>query len=272
MSPALRPVEAGEDEAIDCVEVPAAVVCARCGRPDCPGCEPIDETTLPSGVISIVPWERPGPSVWARLWATARATTRSAPQFFQSLPPGDHGPAVIFAVVSELVAVTSWLMVLAALLAALDPHVALRLLSDAEAQMILLRVFLVAVLGFCTVLVIGHAVYGLALDAGARRMGGRPHRSQALRFGLYSAGWDILTSPLGFIVSLFSEGLRPALSLVPMSIDVPGRAATAFLRGIYKLEDLPLKRARQFGTSIAVASSVAAAFVVLALLVAAVAL
>ncbi len=268
--PAARRVEPGDDDSLDTVEVPAAVVCARCGRPDCPGCEPLDETTLPSGVISIVPWERPGLSAWARLWATARAATRSAPAFFQNLPPGATGPATLFAIVSELCAVASWSIVLVGLAAALAPQLTLQLISHGATQLILLRLFLVGTLGFTAVLVVGHLVYGYALDVGVQRQGGRSHRSQALRYGLYSTGWDILTSPIGFVVSLVFEGPKAALSLIPLSIEVPGRAATAFLRGIYKLEEPGLGRARRYGTMVAVAVSVAAAFVVLALLMVAI--
>lgn len=268
--PAARRHVLDDDESIDSVEVPAAVVCARCGQPDCPGCEPIDETTLPSGVISIVPWERPGQSAWKRLWATSRAATRSAPQFFQSLPPGNVGAAVLFAVVSELCAVCSWGLVLAGVLAVPSPQLAMQLLTDGQAQLILLRLFLIGTLGFTAVLVVGHLVYGLALDVGAQRVGARSHRSQAMRYGLYSTGWDILTSPLGFVVSLFAEGPKAALALVPLSIEVPGRAATALLRGVYKLDQPRLVRAKRYGTTVAVAVSVAAAFVVLALLMLAV--
>jgi len=269
--PALRQVGYHED-VLDSVEVPAAVVCARCGKPDCPGCESLDETTLPSGIISIVPWERPGQSTWVKLWLTARATTRSAPQFFQSLPPGDHAPAFLFAVVAELCAVVSWALLLGVLLVLPAPDVALRWLADPHGQMILLRVFLVGTLGFTAVLVVGHAVYGAALDAGARRAGARSHASQALRYGLYAAGWDLLTSPLGFIVALVGEGPRAAAGLVTVSMGLPGRAATAFLRGIYRLEDPGLTHARNHGTAVAVGLSVVGAVAVLVLLVAAVVL
>jgi hypothetical protein len=261
-----------DEDALDSVEVPAAVVCARCGQPDCPGCEPLDETTLPSGVISIVPWERPGQSAWTRLWSTARASTRAAPQFFQSLPPGDHAPGVLFAVVSELCAVASWALLLAGVLAIPFSGFWLQLLMDPNGQMLLLRVVLVGTIGFTAVLVTGHVVYGLALDAGARRHGGRSHRSQAMRFGLYSTGWDLLTSPLGFVVSLIAEGPRAAFALVPLSVDAPGLAATAFLRGVYKIEGPAASRVRRIGAVIAIASSVFTAFLVLALLIAAVVL
>src|SRR5689334_16149532 len=72
-----------DDEAIDSFfEVPAAVLCAYCGEGDCPGCAVAEEQG--SGVIAIVPWERPGAGVWPRLWATARATTHGAEAFFSA--------------------------------------------------------------------------------------------------------------------------------------------------------------------------------------------
>jgi hypothetical protein len=263
LQPAIRPVDPVDEEALDSVEVPAAVVCARCGRPDCPGCESLEENTLPSGVISIVPWERPGMSAWSRIWSTARAATRAAPQFFESLPPGDLGPAIRFAVLSELAAIVSWTLVLSLLLIAIAPSLAWSVLQHPRGQAIALRLLLVGTLGFTTVLVGGHLLYGLALDTGARRCGARPHRSQAMRYGLYSTGWDILTSPIGFLVSLVGEGPRATAALVPLAVDVPGKAATAFLRGIYKLDEPALGRARRFGTAIAVVASVVSAVIVL---------
>jgi len=48
-------LESGDPDAFD---VPAAVLCAVCGQADCSGCSPADEQA--SGVMAIVPWERPG--------------------------------------------------------------------------------------------------------------------------------------------------------------------------------------------------------------------
>jgi len=48
--PAKRDVD---EEAVDSIEVPAAVVCTLCGRGDCPGC--FEERTGASGIIAIVP-------------------------------------------------------------------------------------------------------------------------------------------------------------------------------------------------------------------------
>jgi hypothetical protein len=91
------------DELVDS-EVPAAVVCAHCGDADCPGC--LHENTR-SGVVAVVPWERPGAGAMTRLWATARATTFDADRFFATMPDGPIVPALRFAVASELIASTA---------------------------------------------------------------------------------------------------------------------------------------------------------------------
>src|SRR5437016_14679752 len=82
----------------DFVEVPAAVVCALCGDPDCMGCA---EERSRSGMISIIAWERSGPAL-ARLWATAKSASVSAEAFFETLPDGPIMPALRFAFFAEL--------------------------------------------------------------------------------------------------------------------------------------------------------------------------
>ena len=57
------------EDLLDQVDVPAAVVCARCGLAECPlraG------RRFALGVIAIVAWERREGSVLRRLWLTAR--------------------------------------------------------------------------------------------------------------------------------------------------------------------------------------------------------
>src|SRR5258708_13806270 len=72
-----------DEEAVDS-DVPAAVVCLTCGRGDCPGCH--EERTGASGVIAIVPWERPQLAWPSRFFATVQATTLGAEGFFRPLP------------------------------------------------------------------------------------------------------------------------------------------------------------------------------------------
>src|SRR5262245_19742084 len=118
-----------QDDLPDIFDVPAAVLCARCGQPDCPGCE--DPTETGSGVVAIVPWERPG-TMWQRLWATARASTLGAQTFFAARPDGPVRPAAGFAVLAELLAVASMLVLLTPVLALVLPGLAAAVVRDPE--------------------------------------------------------------------------------------------------------------------------------------------
>ena len=231
------------------IEVPAAVVCAFCGDPDCPGCA---EERSRSGVISIVAWERPGPAL-ARLWATAKSASQNAEAFFEALPDGPVMPALRFAVAAELAAATSMLVALgggAALLLAL-----LGVFPDGASLGIALRVTLVVVLGLTTLLVGAHATHGVALNIGARRAGvPTTSVSRALRFGLYAAGWDLVLGPVGFMVYLLREGPAAAFGIVRIAMRLPTRSSVAFLRGAYRLDEeraRPALRASYLGAALA---------------------
>ncbi len=230
----------------DLVEVPAAVVCAFCGDPDCPGCA---EERSRSGVISIVAWERPGPAL-GRVWATARAATHNAEAFFESLPDGPMLPAFRFALLAELLAASSMLAALGltfvAALLAVGVHLDLSSLGLA------LRVSLVAVAGLTTLLVAAHAAHGWAMDRGAPQDRRSPRR--ALRFGLYAAGWDLVLGPIGFFVLLFKEGPARAFGLLGLSVGLPTRSSRAFLKGCYHLvgeEARPALRASYAAAAVA---------------------
>ncbi len=227
---AKAPVELVEpDELVDS-EVPAAVVCARCGAADCPGCL---TDLMRSGFVSVVPWERPAIPLLTRLWTTASATTLEAEPFFESLPDGPLAPALRFAIVSELIASASMALFALIPLGILAPGWLKQLfLSDGLA---IARIACVAVPALASLLVGAHAVHGWALDRGARRSGARGQATRGLRFGLYSAGWDLVLGPVGAIV-LARQGLKKVLALGGIGVGLPARSAQAFLRGCYGLE------------------------------------
>ena len=79
-SASVRRELARDDEVFD---VPAAVLCACCGQPDCAGCSAASDEG--SGVVAIIPWERTIDGVWSRLWATSKATTLGAETFFAAI-------------------------------------------------------------------------------------------------------------------------------------------------------------------------------------------
>jgi hypothetical protein len=248
----------------DFVEVPAAVVCALCGDPDCMGCA---EERSRSGMISIIAWERPGPAL-SRLWATAKSASVSAEAFFETLPDGPIMPALRFAFFAELCASASMLGMLAggvALLLAL-----LGIFPDGASLAIALRVALVAVFGLTALLVGAHAMHGLSLDKGARRVAtGDPKWSRALRFGLYAAGWDLVLGPIGFFVLLFREGPKSAFGITRIAMRLPTRSSLAFLRGTYRIDPEHAKPALQTSYIGAALSTVVCALVIIAAVVAA---
>ena len=254
----------------DEMDVPAAVVCARCGESECI-C--VDEASK-SGVVMMVPWEREGAlggrenGLFRRLWATSRSTTFEAEVFFELMPDGPVAPALRFAVTSELCASACSILSALPFLAVLAPgwlrHVAL----DPVARELAVRLLLLAVPSFALLLVVAHALHGLALDRGARATGAPGARKRALRFGLYAAGWDIVLGPIGAVVLLFTRGPRGLGELLDVAVGVPGRASRSFLRGTYRLDGGAQKGALAHAYGVAIAATVVGAIVVVAAAVA----
>lgn len=223
-----RPAEI--EELVDS-EVPAAVVCAHCGDADCPGC--LHEQTR-SGVVAIVPWERPGAPAMSRLWATARATTFDAERFFETLPDGPLLPAFRFAITSEILASAAMALAVLVPLTALAPAWVAH--AFVHETLTVTRLLVAGVPALALLLVGAHVAHGWALDKGAGRAGARRATRRAVRFGLYAAGWDLVIGPLGAIVVAVKEGGRAAASIVGVGVGLPGRSARAFLKGCYRLE------------------------------------
>jgi hypothetical protein len=251
-----------DDDAVDAFDVPAAVLCAFCGDPDCAGCE--EATITQSGVLAIIPWERTNAGLWTRLWSTANAATQGADSFFAVLPDGEISAAMRFAVVAELLAVASMVAVLLPVIAIALPTLALAVLHDADLRTAALRWLALGVPAVSLWMVLAHVTHGAALDVGARGQGAASQRRRALRFGLYACGWDLMTGPLGALVTLFSKGFRATIDLVELAMHVPGRATVALLQGAYRLAPEPLARARRVGAMAAALIAVASGAVVIA--------
>lgn len=230
-----EPREAEHGSSPDLFDVPAAVVCAFCGDADCAGCRD-HEGLSRSGVVSVVAWERPGAPTLARLWSTARSTTRDAEGFFELLPDGPLMPALRFAALCELLASSAALMSFCALAAVIAPDWLEHLALDPHARSITLRVIVLGLPAFAGLLVVAHAAHGLSIDLGATRSGARSARTRALRFGLYACGWDLVMGPLGAVVVAAKEGLRASASLASSLSGLPTRATLAFLRGCYRVD------------------------------------
>lgn len=228
-----RPDAEVDEAALDLSEVPATVVCATCGLPEC-GCD-IDRPSAFSGVVAIVPWERPGGGLLSRLWSTAKLATLSPAAFFAALPPGGALAPLGFAVIAELLAVAGLAATLGAAALVLLPALGPELLGDTPLRALLGRIALWAVPGLAAAMVVLHAAHGVALDIAARR-GGSGQPGRGLRFGLYGCGWDLVTLPLGLLVLMLTDGPLSTLRHSARGLTAPNTAALAYLGHVHHLE------------------------------------
>jgi hypothetical protein len=249
-----------EDAIDDSVDVPAAVICAICGDAACVGCE---RELSRSGIVAMVAWERPGASATARLWATARAATMSGEAFFELMPDGPIAPALRFAIVVELIAACGFIASSLPFVFLVAPSWLKHVVLDGGARDVALRVGVVGVPSLALLLVAAHAAHGLALEHGARKVGGRSARSRALRFGLYASGWDLVLGPIGALVLPFKEGPAAAFKLLALSMGLPGRCTRAFLLGCYGLQGERADRANRSATLATIVATFVGAIAIL---------
>ncbi len=221
------------DSAFDLVEVPATVVCAVCGTPDCLGCA-VDEPTNASGVVAIIPWERPGVGFFRRLWQTSTLATVHARTFFSALPDGDASPALAFALVCETFAVAGLCLAGGLLALAFLPELPRLMIDDPALRRAVVRGTLSGVFMLMFAMVTVHAAHGIALDLAARRFGGRS-KGRGLRFGLYACGWDLITLPFGLLTTALVDGMSAARRAAPLGLTAPRHATEAYLTGLHGL-------------------------------------
>jgi hypothetical protein len=219
---------------VELFDVPAAVVCASCGQPDCPGCLALDEPTHASGVVAIVPWERPGLSVASRLWATARLATLSPREMFSGLPDGGLRAPLTFGILAEALAVAGLAPIFFGL-TLVAPEMVKVALRDPAVQSFLLRAAAFAGPALVVLMVVLHVLHGLAIDRAARRAGSRK-RGRGIRFGLYACGWDLVTLPLGLLAVALGDGPAAAGRALAAGLTTPAVATRAYLGGFHALD------------------------------------
>lgn len=235
-------VEAPSDSSLELLDVPAAVVCAICGDPACLGDCQIEEHTQTSGIVAIVPWERPGGTA-PRLWGTAKLSTLSAESFFAALPDGEIAAPLRFALLAEALAVLGMGVVAIPILLAFAPWLLDAVSRDPWLRAWLVKLLSVGIPGLAVLMVVLHSVHGISLDLGARHNGAGARTTRGLRFGLYSCGWDLITLPAGIGMLAVTDGFRAARRAMPLSLTVPKLASRAFLRGAYQLDEAASVRA-----------------------------
>jgi hypothetical protein len=232
-----------DEASLDLSEVPATVVCATCGLPEC-SCE-LDRPSSFSGVVAIVPWERPGGTLLSRLWTTAKLCTLSPSSFFAALPPGGVAAPLGFALLAEALAAVGLCATLGALGVLLVPAFGAELVQNQALRAAVTRGVIVGVPGLSLAMVALHAAHGLALDSAAKRAGSL-RSGRGLRFGLYGCGWDLVTLPLGLLLLSFTDGPVSGVRHSARGLTAPSAAATAYLTHVHQLEaDAATKAARR---------------------------
>ena len=112
----------------DDADVPAAVLCAYCGRADCGGCVKAERTAREGET----PWEARELPFWRRLIGTAHLATADGEAFFGGLRDGSVSDALYFALSCELLAIGSLAFLWIPLVYAFVPGYFVSLFSDGE--------------------------------------------------------------------------------------------------------------------------------------------
>lgn len=221
-------------------EIPPASLCIRCGSPICEGCR----APVAAPATSAIAWEAPGPLL-PRLWSTARASALAPEVVFGKLRDGTVLGPCAFALAVELSALGSLALVGLGLGFLLVPDV-----TRAAAAMVvghgpLTCAVVLAVPVLAGVMVALHALWGIALELGARVAGAEWRPGRGLRFAFYSCGWDLLTSPAGLVLGCASGGAAQAWRETVSAVRVPRAAMDAYLLDSRQLSPARAARVRR---------------------------
>jgi hypothetical protein len=205
--------------------VPAAVLCAVCGRPDCAGC--VLEAKSTGAADGAIPWEVRGAPLWRALWSTAHRSTVDGPAFFAQLSGKRILSPLRFALLSELCAIGSLAVVAVPLAYVAVPEWAWALWQVAGTFR-LSAACVLAVVTFSVVMVALHALWAFGIELGLRIQGEPVRLAASLRYGLYACGWDLLTSPFGLVAGASVNGWSQAFSDTRQAMRVARSATLAY--------------------------------------------
>jgi hypothetical protein len=218
-------------------EVPAAILCASCGRVDCAGCVRI---AAPQGATT--PWESSSGPLFRRLWQTARMATVDGESFFADLGDGSVAAALWFAMACEFFAIGSLAVVFSLAAYLVAPGFIATLLADDGARRMLLVTFGAGVPLVASCMVAVHVLWAGGLELGLRFAGARAQARHCLRYALYSCGWDLVTSPFGFFAGCIEGGFDVATAELRAAVRIPRVATFAY---VGRARGMPMVSARR---------------------------
>jgi hypothetical protein len=236
---ALSSEQDAREDALDDRDVPAAVLCTICGRADCAGCTPPERPAPGTGT----PWEDRGGPAWARLWQTARLATVDGEAFFGRLEEGSVPAALGFAVTCELLAIASLALAWVPIVYAMVPGFVESVLTDTEQRGLVLGAIFASVPALAALMVALHVLWAGGLELGLRLSGAPGRAAHCLRYALYSCGWDLVTSPFGFIAAWKASGFRGATSDLRAAVRIPRFATVAYIGQARRVPERSAKRA-----------------------------
>jgi hypothetical protein len=232
------PEAAGSQDGPDDADVPATVLCTICGRTDCVGCTAPERPSTPG-----TPWEERRLPVWRRLWQTARLATMEGESFFGGLGDGSVPAALGFALSCELLAIASLAVAWLPVVYALVPGFVEALFADEARRGLAIAALTCAVPALAIVMVMLHVLWAGGLELGLQITGAPARPSHCLRYALYSCGWDLVTSPVGFAAGWTSGGLGSAAAELRTAVRIPRLATFAYVGRARKIPDAQARRA-----------------------------
>lgn len=218
------------------LDVPPVSSCLVCGQFGCGGCGERVQAVAPL-LSNLIPFERKELRFSKRFFETALNSAQDpAFVFGRALRTGGKKAAFVFGLTAEFFALGSLFLLGVLLFALVFPHIASELFSDLDSWLLLGALHLSSV-GF---LLFVHWLWGFALDHGSDGLetspaetafGERPRPAPKLgiRFGMYSCGWDLITSPAGLALLAFGLPRGTRLRAFADALRVPRIAMRIYL-------------------------------------------
>lgn len=184
------------------------------------------------------------------MWATARASAVDPEATFGALRDGPLALPLGFALLVEAMALGSIAFLVSILAWLFAPELLRALLDWTLSSRALSLIAVAAVPGLAALMVLLHALWGLAIELGIKSSGNLWRLGRGLRFACYSCGWDLLTSPAGVAFGVVTGGLRRTWHESWLATQVPRRAMQAYLEQSRALEPSDQSHSRRVAVGV----------------------